>query len=571
MAPTTRKSMIPSIRIRRVLKSFTAVIVAFALFPSAAAAQSGGANELGSQYLLLACDLDDQSRWFAEEINDERIAAGLNPVEAGHVTDREPIGTSFAGSPIYENDGSSNVTNFIAGDPFHPAPANTVSPFIVHGNNPIDSGRNGVSDTYTTHIRFEIHDDPLVQTQELAAMNGDSLDVPGVLSWRVRVVSSSLSAQHGNNFDDNGVDSTNTIPRTLGICLANQNSNQIEYTIAEYERYRDHPLSADFYFDGRPVDAFANSPISPVWQDGSNNSGDDEVIEVEVGGAVLVNATCDGLQATLTGTPGNDTITGTPGNDVIVAFAGNDIINGLGGDDTICAGNGNDTVSGNNGNDRIFGGNGADHINGNGGDDRVFGGNGDDLLLGGWANDRIFGGDGNDTIKGGIGADYIEAGDGNDEVLAGAGDDTIFAGAGDDTVSGQQGKDVIHGGSGADELFGNLHRDIIHGNSGDDFINGGWGNDSLHGNLGADELRGNRGDDTLIGGLQNDILRGNAGNDILRGNDGADELHGNLNADRLFGGNGNDRLFGGFGNDDLFGEAGTDVLSDDNGTNTLVQ
>lgn len=56
--------------------------------------------------------------------------------------------------------------------------------------------------------------------------------------------------------------------------------------------------------------------------------------------------TCDGIPATIVGTPGSETLKGTSAADVIVAREGNDIIRGLGGDDIICAGKGNDIVYG---------------------------------------------------------------------------------------------------------------------------------------------------------------------------------------------------------------------------------
>ena len=37
--------------------------------------------------------------------------------------------------------------------------------------------------------------------------------------------------------------------------------------------------------------------------------------------------TCDGRQANVVGTNGNDTLNGTPGDDVIVALEGNDVVN----------------------------------------------------------------------------------------------------------------------------------------------------------------------------------------------------------------------------------------------------
>jgi Ca2+-binding RTX toxin-like protein len=93
-------------------------------------------------------------------------------------------------------------------------------------------------------------------------------------------------------------------------------------------------------------------------------------------GAVTVRS-CGGQQATVMGTPGDDTLTGTTGPDVIVGAAGNDTIRGLGGDDVIC---------------------------GSGGDDRIFAGPGDDRVFGNDGADILDGGPGNDELNGGMGA-----------------------------------------------------------------------------------------------------------------------------------------------------------------------
>src|SRR4051794_33210814 len=49
---------------------------------------------------------------------------------------------------------------------------------------------------------------------------------------------------------------------------------------------------------------------------------------------------CQGLPATIVGTPGDDVITGTPGPDVIVGLDGRDEIHARAGDDVVCAGPG---------------------------------------------------------------------------------------------------------------------------------------------------------------------------------------------------------------------------------------
>jgi subtilase family protein/hemolysin type calcium-binding protein len=105
---------------------------------------------------------------------------------------------------------------------------------------------------------------------------------------------------------------------------------------------------------------------------------------------------CDGLQATIVGTDGNDRLVGTSGNDVIHGLAGDDVITGLDGNDVICGGPGRDQLSGNRGKDRLFGGAGKDVLKGGAGSDRLFGQSGDDAMNGQSGFDRCNGGSGND-------------------------------------------------------------------------------------------------------------------------------------------------------------------------------
>ena len=74
--------------------------------------------------------------------------------------------------------------------------------------------------------------------------------------------------------------------------------------------------------------------------------------------------TCQGLTATIVGTPGNDIITGTPGRDIIQGRGGNDIIKGRGGDDVICGGRDSDVLYGGAGHDRLDGGASTDFCDG---------------------------------------------------------------------------------------------------------------------------------------------------------------------------------------------------------------
>src|SRR6266545_4307847 len=93
-----------------------------------------------------------------------------------------------------------------------------------------------------------------------------------------------------------------------------------------------------------------------------------------------VGSTCAGLNATITGTSGDDVIVGTAGDDVIVGLGGNDFIDGGDGNDVICAGGGADR-----------------DLSGLG-----FPGMGDDILWGGDGNDVLYGGNGNDVLDGGV-------------------------------------------------------------------------------------------------------------------------------------------------------------------------
>jgi Ca2+-binding RTX toxin-like protein len=72
--------------------------------------------------------------------------------------------------------------------------------------------------------------------------------------------------------------------------------------------------------------------------------------------------TCDGIPATIVGTPNSETLRGTPGADVIVAREGDDRILAAEGDDIVCAGKGDDTVYGGNGFDILFGAQGNDKL-----------------------------------------------------------------------------------------------------------------------------------------------------------------------------------------------------------------
>ncbi|MGH8496401.1 MAG: hypothetical protein ACREVN_09730 [Gammaproteobacteria bacterium] len=121
---------------------------------------------------------------------------------------------------------------------------------------------------------------------------------------------------------------------------------------------------------------------------------------------------CDGLPATVVGTPGDDVIRGTSAPDVIHGLGGDDTISGLGGNDTVCGGRGRNFIEGNAGHDRLFGGIDMDVIRGGSGNDELFGRRGNDVLFGHEGDDQLFGRRGIDLLIGGTGFDDCNGGKG---------------------------------------------------------------------------------------------------------------------------------------------------------------
>lgn len=141
-----------------------------------------------------------------------------------------------------------------------------------------------------------------------------------------------------------------------------------------------------------------------IYQNDAYRSSDHDPVIV---GLDLI-PTCNGLPATIIGTPQDDSIPGTNGDDVIVALGGNDTIDGGNGNDVICGNGGDDEINGNNGIDLLFGSFGNDTLNG---------GNGDDSLNGGAGDDDLIGDQGVDSLTGGAGADFFSGGQGSDTNL----------------------------------------------------------------------------------------------------------------------------------------------------------
>ena len=155
---------------------------------------------------------------------------------------------------------------------------------------------------------------------------------------------------------------------------------------------------------------------------------------------------CEGREATIVGTSGNDVLIGTKGVDVFVAMGGDDQIRGRAGDDIICAGSGDDMIWGNNGADLIYGGEGDDLIRGNKGKDLVFGGEGDDDLRGGRHDDTVRGDNDHDQLRGGNGLDFLSGDQGRDALFGDNGTDVLVADPGEIADGGAGNDTVVEGG-----------------------------------------------------------------------------------------------------------------------------
>ena len=172
---------------------------------------------------------------------------------------------------------------------------------------------------------------------------------------------------------------------------------------------------------------------------------------------------CDGLVATVVGTPGDDFLLGTDGPDIISGLQGDDVIFGADGDDVICGGIGNDT---------IFGGQGFDVIFGAQGDDVIYAAAFESVyapgLLTDTAGSRIFAGAGNDVVIGSDRWDRMQGGPGDDSLFGFAGRDWMRGGPGADVVAGHDGIDDLHGGGGADTIYATRNDANVRGGAGQD-------------------------------------------------------------------------------------------------------
>ena len=228
------------------------------------------------------------------------------------------------------------------------------------------------------------------------------------------------------------------------------------------------------------------------------------IIVAASGAETGVAPRCDGKQATIVGTAGNDVIQGTEKADVISAGPGDDTIYGGLGNDIICGGAGDDLIHGGRGNDWLDGDADTDRVFGDLGDDHVGGGPGDqDEVSGGLGIDTVNGGPGNeDLVRGDYGYDRMDGGPGQGDIAS-------FS----TSVAGLKGSGVWVSlprhkalGDGHDRLFrfeaieGSAFHDTLIGDAHPNVIVGGPGNDTIRGGGGRDTLNGGQGDDHCQGG-----------------------------------------------------------------------
>lgn len=141
-------------------------------------------------------------------------------------------------------------------------------------------------------------------------------------------------------------------------------------------------------------------PISRYWTNSITFTYADGVSQtVESRSPCRPARACDGEQATLIGTTGDDVLRGTPGRDVIVARRGHDVVLAGAGPDLVCGGAGRDVLRGGRGRDHLHGARGKDSERGGKGSDHLRGGYGADLLRGGRSRDRCRGGAGQDERR----------------------------------------------------------------------------------------------------------------------------------------------------------------------------
>jgi Ca2+-binding RTX toxin-like protein len=245
--------------------------------------------------------------------------------------------------------------------------------------------------------------------------------------------------------------------------------------------------------------------------------------------------TCQGMSATIVGTPGDDVIAGTAGPDVIVSLEGDDTVTAGAGDDVVCGGRGADRLNGEDGNDRLHGERnglrpGQEQVHAGLGD-VLAGGPGDDVIDPGWDKHSDVGGYLLDTFsyrdsQVGVTLD-LERG-----VGYGEGTDTLVV----------EGRVVVLGSDFDDVILGSPRTDWIVAFAGDDFVDGrgGWDNLVDQQDIGSPDAT--RDDDFFTGGAGNDYIEPGRGMDTARGGPGNDRIEDLFGPSVVGGGTGDDEL-----------------------------
>jgi Ca2+-binding RTX toxin-like protein len=216
------------------------------------------------------------------------------------------------------------------------------------------------------------------------------------------------------------------------------------FQISEGSSFAGSVIDPGFEFGDYSWVAFTHGLALPVWADNSNSTGnnpDGTGSGLDIYTARVEVNLCDGKQATIVGTDGDDSLNGTNGNDVIVGLDGNDTIDGMGGNDTICGNSGNDTIdegSSPDGTDVIFGGPGTDTVDYSGRSALVT------VTLDGKKKS------GEKKEKDAIGSDVenATAGSGGSKMTGSAAGNVLTGGAGKDSLSGKAGADTMNGSDG---------------------------------------------------------------------------------------------------------------------------
>ena len=253
-------------------------------------------------------------------------------------------------------------------------------------------------------------------------------------------------------------------------------------------------------------------------------------------------ATCEGLAATIVGTPGDDLLIGTSGDDVIAGLEGDDEIIGGPGNDVLCGGDGRDLLDGGLGDDILSGGRNPDTVTyetAQGGvvvnlSSGTATGAGSDTLI---KIHNVTGSPFADTITGNASRNTLIGSDGDDDLRGKRGDDSLWGGQGNDRINGGRGDDRVHGGSGFDQTSyvaatGGVVVNLLTGQSA--------GPDGVDSIAAVENIVGSSHDDELIGSARVNWMWGKAGDDVMRGL-GRD--------DQLRGGGGNGTAYGGAGSD----------------------